>query len=155
MLYDWNGCATISIMKVFFSASISRRRSLLPITQDIVRDIETLGHQVINKYLIDLEYTKDPEWDKKADAVTIYNEEIERLKSADVLITECTTPSFGAGFFIDKCVELKKPLLSLHYGPSIDNATLMLRGRTDINLQAYDEDNIKYVLKKFLDSIPV
>lgn len=155
MLYDYYDCGTIANMKVFFSTSVSRRRSLLPLSQDIVRDIEILGHEVINKHLVDPTYTQDSAWDKGIDAVAFYNTELERLKSADVLITECTEPSFGGGFFIDQCIAWDKPLLSLHYGPTVENATLMLRGRTDINLQAYDEDTIKHVLQEFFAGVSI
>mgnify|MGYP000879968182 CR=1 FL=1 len=140
-------------MKIFFSASVSRSRKLLPVTQDLVSEIESLGHEVLTKHLVDEDYTADPNWDKNIDAIALYQQEIKRMESADALITECTVPSFGAGFFIDHCVAIQKPLLSLHYGLTLENAPLMLRGRTDINLQMYSEDNSKLILKKFFESI--
>ncbi len=138
-------------MKIFFSTSVSRSRAILPVTQDIAKDIESFGHEVLTKHLVDPNHTKDPHWQRQFDPIQLYKQEVERLKSADALITECTTPSFGAGFFIDLCLEMKKPLLSLHYGLEFDNAPLMLQGRPEINLQMYTEENIKGVLKRFFD----
>lgn len=140
-------------MKVFFSTSVSRSRAILPVTQDIAKDIEDFGFEVLTKHLVDPNYTKDPQWHRQFDPLQLYNQEVERLKSADALITECTTPSFGAGFFIDLCLEIKKPLLSLHYGLEFHNAPLMLQGRPEINLQMYTEENIKGVLKHFFDGL--
>jgi hypothetical protein len=140
-------------MEVFFSASLSRTRKLLPLTQDLVKFIEDLGHTVITKHLVDPHYTEDPQWDKKLDPLKVYQQATNDLERADLLVTECTVPSFGAGFFIDKCLELKKPLLSLHYGEKLDNAPLMLRGRPEINLQMYTEENARFVLKTFFDPI--
>lgn len=136
-------------MTVFLSSSISRSKAVLPISRDIARFIEEFGHEVVNKSMISVEYSQDPNWDKKIDAEVLYQRELERMLSADTLITECTTPSFGGGFFIDKCVEVKKPLLSLHYGYFPEDAPLMLRGRQDINLQMYTEDTIKLVLESY------
>lgn len=139
-------------MRVFFSSSVSRTRKLLPVTRDLVKEIEDLGHEVLNKHLVDPQYTKDPLWQNKFDPQKLYEEESKRLESADVLITECTVPSFGAGFFIDKCLEMKKPLLSLHWGESLDNAPLMLQGRKDeINLHMYTDEDAKTILKNFFD----
>lgn len=141
-------------MKIFFSASISRSKKLLPIDQSIVAMIEELGHEVVNKAMVETAYSSDPHWDKKYDAVKLYQEELTRMESADALITECTTPSFGAAFFIDRCVQLKKPLLSLHYGFDYQNeAPLMLRGRQGINLHLYTEETLHQILKEFLVSL--
>lgn len=141
-------------MKVFFSSSVSRTRKLLPVTRDLVKLIEDLGHEVLNKKLVDPNHTKDPLWQRKYDPKKMYKEESDRLASADVLITECTIPSFGAGFFIDKCLEMKKPLLSLHWGDSYDNATLMLQARKEeINLHMYTDEDAKLVIQSFFEKV--
>jgi len=141
-------------MKIFFSASVSRDRSLLPVTQNIVTQIEDMGHEVVNKHLVDPTYANEPMWDKKDDPKLFYDNELERLKNADLLITECTTPSFGAAFFIDHCLEMGKPLLSLHYGyDDVNKAPIMLRGKQGINLHFYNEGNLQEKLKIFFNSL--
>ncbi len=141
-------------MKIFFSTSVSRDRSLLPVAQNIVAMVEEIGHEVINKHLVDSKYASEPMWDKKDDPKLFYDNELQRLKSADVLITECTTPSFGAAFFIDHCLEMKKPLLSLHYGYDDTNkAPIMLRGKKGINLQMYNENDLHEKLTTFFNSL--
>jgi hypothetical protein len=46
-------------MKIYFSASLSRYRGLLPLTKDIARIIEDLGHEVISKHVIKEETTDE------------------------------------------------------------------------------------------------
>lgn len=141
-------------MKVFFSTSVSRERYLLPVTKNIVKNIEEMGHEVVNKELVDPEHTKDPNWDKKKDGKKVYKQSLEKMMDADVLITECTNPSFGAAFFIDEAVDAGKPLLSLHWGEFETNATLMLRGRKkEINLKMYTDENVTGVLKRFFGKV--
>ncbi len=137
-------------MKVFFSTSVTRERHTLPVTQSIVSLIEKMGHEVLTKELVDPTYASDPHWQTNLDAETVYSEAVQKLEKADVLITECTTPSFGAGFFIDKALALHKPLLSIHWGETYQNASLMLQGRKDeINLQMYTDENVQVILEKF------
>jgi hypothetical protein len=142
-------------MKVFFSSSISRSRAIIPLSQDIVREIQSLSHEVLTKHLVDPEYSNDPQWDKKLDPQIVYSDAEQRLNQADVLITECTTPSFAAGWWIDKCLAKNKPLLTLHYGETMDHAPIMIRGRAkEINLHMYTEDTLNHVLQQFFDSLP-
>ena len=141
-------------MKVFYSASISRTTELLPLSKNIVELIEKYGHEVLTKELVDAQYAEDPNLFFKNDADKVYKSAEKRLKEADVLITECTIPSFAGGWWIDKCLAMKKPMLSLHYGSYIKNAPLMIQGREkEINLVMYTEDNLELIIKNFLNNL--
>lgn len=142
------------IVNVYFSASMSKYRKLLPLTSDIARMIEDLGHTITSKHVTKKETTKG-EWTKQYDPQRLYEREVRRLASSDVLITEVTTPSFGGGFMIQTAIALGKPLLSLHYGIDEEKIPLMLRGHKAINLKLYTEENARGVLKKFFDNVKV
>lgn len=139
-------------MKVYFSASLSRYRKLLPLTSDIAHIIEDLGHTVTSKHVTKKE-TTDGEWEKRYEPRRLFEREMRRLATSDVLITEATTPSFGAGFLIQSAIAIGKPILTLHYGDNIEEASLMLRGHPALNLQMYTEDSIRPLLKKFFSEI--
>jgi len=140
-------------MKIYLSASLSRYRKLLPVTQDIARIIEELGHNIVSKHVVDPKTTADPKWEESYNPKQLFNREMKRLISSDALVAEVTTPSYGGGFLVEKCVQMKKPLICLHYGLDKKNATLMLQGHPDINLQMYTEDTIRDVLKKFFATV--
>lgn len=142
------------LMKVFYSASISRSKILIPISRDLVNYIELLGNEVLTKELVDPNYAEQADLNKKYDGPEVYRQAQQKLDAADVLITECTVPSFGAAFWIDKCLQLGKPLLSLHYGLDYSNAPLMLQGDKErINLKMYTEDTVKATIESFLKSL--
>ncbi|MBD3250729.1 MAG: hypothetical protein GF381_04145 [Candidatus Pacebacteria bacterium] len=141
-------------MKIFYSGSISRSKKLIPISRDIVNHIESLNHEVITKKLVDPDYAQQLDLNKKYNGKEVYQWAEDKLKEAEILVTECTVPSFGAAFWIDKCLEMGKALLSLHYGLDYKNAPLMLQGcRERINLQMYTEENYKYVLEQFFEEL--
>lgn len=140
------------MMKVYFSASLSRYRKLLPLTKDIASIIEDLGHEVASRHVTS-EETTNGNWEEKYDPKRLFEREMRRLASSNILITEATTPSFGAGFLIQSAIALGKPILTLHYGIEEKNAPLMLRGHSSVNLQMYTEENIRPLLEKFFRSI--
>jgi hypothetical protein len=141
-------------MKIFYSASISRSKNLLPISKDLITYIKSFNHEVLTEELVDPLYVSQADRTKKPNGEDVYQTALKKLAEADVLITECTVPSFGAAFWIDRCSQMNKPLLSLHYGLDYSNATPMLQGDKDrINLQMYTEDNAKDVIKNFFTSL--
>jgi hypothetical protein len=139
-------------MKVYFSASLSRYRGLLPLTSDIASMIEELGHIVTSKHVI-RDKTTEGEWQDRYDPRRLYEREMRRLATSDVLISEATTPSFGAGFLVQMAISMGKPLLTLHFGEHEKKAPLMLRGNPSINLNLYTEDTIKHTLKSFFQEV--
>lgn len=139
-------------MKVYFSASLSKYRGLLPLTSDIAHIIEDLGHEITSKHVIKPETTLG-EWEKKYDPRALYEREMRRLATSDVLITEATTPSFGAGFLVEAAHAIGKPVLTLHYGDRDEMVPLMLRGNPSLNLHLYTEDNIRQILTNFFQEL--
>ena len=139
-------------MKVYFSASLSKTQNLMPIKQDLGRIITELGHTIISKHVLDPETTAKPGWESDYEPSKLYQREVGRLGEAEVLVTEVTVPSFGAAFLIDKALELKKPVLSLHYGDL--HVPLMLRGRTEeINLHSYTEETVREIIANFFKTL--
>ena len=141
-------------MNVYFSTTLSKYRKLLPLTSDIARIIEDLGHTVTSKHVIK-EETTEGEWQTRYNPEQLFEREMRRLATADVLITEATTPSYGAGFLIQSALVIGKPVLTLHYGEDMNKVPLMLRGHRLINLHLYTEDTIRPLLKKFLEEVKV
>ncbi len=145
-------CGMIRNMQVYFGASISRYRKLLPVYQSIVAIIEDLGHTVLSKHVIQEKTTKG-DWQKQYCPQELFYRELHRLQRADVLVAEVTTPSWGTAFLIEAAIQNHKPLLCLYYGLDERSVPLMLRGHTAINLHLYTEDSVRSLLAKFFSGI--
>ena len=122
----------------------------MPVTSDIAHMIEDLGHSVTSRHVVKKE-TTDGAWEKRYDPRRLFEREMRRLATSDILIAEVTTPSYGGGFLIETALTIGKPVLSLHYGDNLEEAPLMLRGHPHLNLQMYTEENVRGVLKKFFE----
>lgn len=141
-------------MKVYYSASMSKNRNLLPLSQDLVKIIESLGHEVITKIVVDPNITAHPDWARQFDPEGIYKIMYECLEDADVLITEATLPSFGAGWWIDYALKMKKPVLTLHYADTIKRVPIMIQGRAkEINLHIYTEETVREIIENFFKKV--
>lgn len=121
---------------------------MLPVYQSIVDIIESLSHEVTSKHVIK-EETTEGNWQKEYNPQQLFQREVDRLKEADLMIAELTTPSWGTMFLIEECLKRKKPLLALYYAHSLENVPLMLRGHPDLDVKMYTEDNIRGILTKF------
>lgn len=125
----------------------------MPIKQDLGRMIAELGHEITSQHVLDPETTAKPGWENDYEPRQLYERELKRLEEADVLVTEVTIPSFGAAFLIDKALDLKKPVLSLHYG-DVQHVPLMLKGREkELNLHVYTEETVREIIENFFGSL--
>jgi dTMP kinase len=136
-------------MKIYFGASISLDRSLLPVYQNIVKELNTLGHKVLSEYVV------DPKLKPGAglSAEKLFARETKTIEKADVMIAEVTSPSWGTAFLMEHALEHGKPVIALFYKDYEQPLPMMIQGHPELYVQHYDEDNIHMVLKKNLDHV--
>lgn len=139
-------------MKIYFAASMTRHRDMLPVYQSIVGVIEDLGHTVTSKHVVE-EKTTEGDWQREYKPHELYLREMHRLQASDILVADVTTPSWGTAFLIDAALDQHKPLICLYYGLDEDSVPLMLRGNQAINLHLYNEDSIREILSAFFPRI--
>lgn len=134
-------------MKIYFGASISLDRSLLPVYQNIVKEIKKLGHKVLSEYVVDpkLKIGVGLTADK------LFKRETKTIRQADVMIAEVTEPSWGTAFLIEQALEAGKPVLALFYKDSGEKLSLMIKGHPELYSEHYDEGNLRAILKKNLE----
>lgn len=141
-------------MKVYFSASMTRYRKMLPLYISLTKIITDLGHEITSQHVVDPQIT-DGEWVKEYNPEKLWKREIDRLQNSDILISEVTTPSYGVAFMMEEALKQSMPLLSLYYALpfQMEELPLMLRGKPGINFQIYTEETARYTLKSFFDSV--
>ncbi|MEA3355593.1 MAG: hypothetical protein U9Q63_03885, partial [Patescibacteria group bacterium] len=134
-------------MKIYFGASITLDRSLLPVYKKIVREIKKQGHKVLSEYVVDPKL-------KKGDGLSarkLFERETKTIRKADLVIAEVTGPSWGTAFLMEHALESGKPVLALFYKEADHPLPMMIKGHPELYIEHYDKTNIHTVLKKNLD----
>jgi len=103
-LCQFNGAA----MKVYFSCSITGGRTEEAVYQEIVRELERLGHEVPTAHLASTEVV---EIDKVVDPFEIFERDMSWLRECDAVVAEVSSPSHGVGYEIAYALALGKPVL--------------------------------------------
>lgn len=137
-------------MKVYFGVSISLDREMLPVYQDIAKQVEQLGHTITSKHVLDPDLTKG-EWQKQYVPRELFKRETERLDKSDVMIADVTSPSWGTAFLIEYALNHGKPVLALYYKDASMPLPMMIEGHPELYVAHYSKGNIRTVLKKNLD----
>ena len=134
-------------MKIYFGASVSLDRSLLPVYRKIVKEIKKQGHSVLSEYVVDPRLkTGDGLSAKK-----LFERETKTIEKADLVIAEVTGPSWGTAFLMEHALESGKPVLALFYKEVDHPLPMMIKGHPELYVEHYDEDNIHSILKKNLE----
>lgn len=133
-------------MKIYFGASITYDRSMLPVYQKIVAEIKKLGHEVLSEYVV------DPQLKPGAglSAEQLFARETATIDKADVMVAEVTAPSWGTAFLIEHALDKGKPVVALYYKEAEQPLPLMIAGHPELYVAHYDEDSVHAVLKKNL-----
>ncbi len=134
-------------MKIYFHASVSRKKEFGKYYLMIIEELRKLG-QVdathIEKHKID--------WLHKSDRSFKINEEyqemLERLMLADIVVCEISFPStIVVGHILTRALERGKPVLGLFH----ENTTAALLGGLEMErliIESYNENNLGQIIKK-------
>lgn len=135
-------------MNVYFSAAVSLDRSMVPIYQQIVKELENLNHIVSSEGgVIDPEFI--PPINKSPSQ--IFTEASRRIDESDVVVAEVTKPSWGTAFLIEYALNHGKQVLALYYKEAAMPLPMMIEGHPELYVAHYSKGNIKTVLKKNMD----
>lgn len=134
-------------MKVYFSASISLDRSLLPIYEQIVSELKRLGHTVLSEHVVD----PNLKFGAGMSPRQLFAHETETIDKADAVVAEVTSPSWGTAFLVEHALSAGKPVLALYYKDSEIPLPMMIEGHPELYVAHYSKSNIRTILKKNLD----
>lgn len=133
-------------MKVYFGASITFDRSMLPVYRSIVKTLKELGHEVLSEHVVDPKLV--PGAGLTADQ--LFQKETKAIEKADVMVAEVTSPSWGTAFLMEHALGANKPVLALFYQEVEQPLPLMIKGHPELYVEHYDEDSVRTVLEKAL-----
>jgi len=136
-------------MKVYFGASISLDRSLLPVYKKIVKELISQKHKVLSEHVVDSNLKPGA----GLSAEKLFEKETATIEKADVMVAEVTSPSWGTAFLIEHALENDIPVIALFYKENEQPLPMMIAGHPELYVEHYDEDNIKTTLEKSLDHV--
>ena len=133
-------------MRVYYGASISLDRSLLPVYKKAVSELKRLGHEVLSEHVVD----PNLQVGEGLSPRELFEKEKERIDKAEVMVADVTTPSWGTAFLIEYALDAGKPVLALYYEDAEMPLPMMIEGHPELYIAHYTKGNIKSVLKKHL-----
>ena len=127
-------------MKVYFGFTVAGDRSTLATARRIVEVLESLGHTVLTRHLVD-DDARDQ--DRLLSPTEVYQRDMLWLAQSDIFIAEVSGSSFGLGFEAGYVLGATGKRVVLFYrSSSASRISLLITGNTHPNctLVPYDND---------------
>lgn len=103
----------ISLMKIYFTASMTGKNQYERNYQQIVEVLKNLGHKVIADHILNVD--SDALNEESSDQRIEHNKQLNRwLTSSDFVVAEVSYPSVSVGYEIALALEKGTPVLALH-----------------------------------------
>lgn len=134
-------------MKIYFGASFSLDRSMLPVYDEVVANIKQLGHEVVSEHVTN---PLTPVGDGLSPK-DLFDREAKLIAGADCMVADVTLPSWGTAFLMEHALSKGKPVLALFYKEAATPLPFMIAGHPDLYVAHYSKGNIRTVLKKNLE----
>jgi len=140
------------MLKIYFAGSIRGGREQIDIYQKMITHLKTFG-QVLTEHVGEANLTDKGE--KGLDDSSIYQRDIDWLKSSDMVVAEVSSPSLGVGFEIAKAIEFHKQVFCFYRKKPDQKLSAMIAGCPDVEVFEYDdfEDFIYQINSIIKDSI--
>lgn len=140
-------------MKVYFTASVRGKKFYEDHYEKIYESIHNLGYQHVDKLLFSTSvqtFYKSLETGGQKTYVDFYNKTLLNIKTADINIFECSFPSLGVGFQVEKSLEFGKPTVVLYLKDHIPH---FIAGTNSdkLILKMYNDKNVNQVVKESLE----
>lgn len=136
-------------MHVFFTGSpralLKFRREHVSIFEEIVKN----GFKHLSRAVIDADPNQFYEQDQKQ-IIKHYQETLENLRKADIVVVEASTNSMSMGFLVNQALELDKPVIVFHLR---DHTPFFFLGiqNEKLHIYEYSLDNVAKTVKDALD----
>lgn len=125
-------------MKIVFIASIKGKEKYKDIYERIIKTLKKTGNDVLADHVMDYEYTNFSKWDDDKKN-KYYKDIINRIKNADIVVSEISFPSISVGFLLSLAVtDFYKPTIVLFSGQTEPSLLTTLEAQNKVQLLVYD-----------------
>jgi len=137
-------------MKAYFTAALRGKKELGENYSKIVELLKLKGFTVVADHIMEEGIEQKISQQTPEEKHKVYKHLLDKIKSADLLVAEISTPSISVGHEISYALEMSKPVVVLH---TKGLTSSLLEGLDDDKLQLveYDFGNIKQVLTKAIE----
>ena len=135
-------------MKIYFAASTSALPKQKENYNTIISYLAS-SHELLDNWLLDKLSSRQTSLNSQE----ILLREASKIKQADLIVAEVTTPSLGVGYLIGQALANRKPILCLYdQTERRQNISDIVSGSTSslLILKYYQPNNIISVIKKYL-----
>lgn len=118
----------------------------------LVDSIHKGGHTLAHAW-VEPTYERQQKENKKfedTDWSLLYNDSVEAINRADVVVAETSTPSFSVGYQVALAVNMKKPILVLNR-EGVEKSFFASGIETGIEYEKYTEENVENIVQSFLE----
>lgn len=134
-------------MRIYFSGSIRGASADRKTYRLIVDHLKNYG-KVLTEHVAKVDESDEVEIDDRE----IFRQDLEWLKSSDVLVAEVTAPSHGVGYEIGKAEEYGIPVLCLYNDATGRQLSAMINGNDYLAVRRYrtDREAVKIIEEYFI-----
>lgn len=118
-------------MKIYFGFTVAGDRSSIGAARRVVELLESLGHDVLTRHLVD-----DDAWeaDRRISAQDVYRRDLAWLEQCELFIAEVSGSSFGLGFETGYLLGATNKRVILLYRRELEQkVSLLIRGNSHAN----------------------
>ncbi len=137
-------------MKVYFAASVHGRTNYNESYLTIVKTLKNLGCNVYADHILKTDVN---EIDKQSseEIRKVYKNLLDKIKEADLVVAEVSTPSVSVGHEVTEAVNLNKSVILLNIQGG--NRAMLLEGlgRDKVQSISYTKENLEELLKKAVE----
>ncbi len=138
-------------MKIYFSGSISGGREHAAIYQQLVAQLQTLGHEVLSAHVADPDVL---EREKDTTPRLVFERDVAWVHHCDVMIAEVSTPSLGVGYEYGLAVQLGKPVLCVYRSGLRMSKMITGNPAPNLKIATYStEVELERITQSFLESL--
>ena len=109
-------------MKVMFIASIRGKKDHQDAFMKIIQTLENSGNEVFHEHVTSYEQANLDKFTPQQDTA-FHNEILAKIRSCDVVISECSYQSLSVGYLISYAIELSKPTI-IFYSSNVPKPNL-------------------------------
>lgn len=139
-------------MIVHFIASKSNMPKNIDTLREVVSTIHTGGHMLARDWIepaFSRQMSKGPQ---EIDWTAVYQESMEAIAKADVIIAEATYSSFSVGYQLAIALQQKKPVLVIRSDEAEkDSFVVGVLANSAIEMTEYSEKSLRKIITKFLE----
>jgi (2Fe-2S) ferredoxin len=136
-------------MIVHFAASRYGIAENITHLRHVVDAIHSEGHQLARDWIESSYEVQVKKGDEAVDWKEAYQDSVEAITKADVVIADTTFRSFSVGYQVATAVQMKKPTLVLHQEGSKDS--FFASGiEVGVTYKEFNPKNVKEIIERFL-----